>query len=632
MIELALPWGMSYMIPQNGYHPLYAYLLRNPPADVKLNCLDDVKTRQNLKNNPGEIPKLIQRGRDCLKGLPDFFATFFNQSDTYLLELGLAAEIPGDIEFAHTSPVVTGTRPFILHLESFFSLFLPFAGDPNEIVSRSFPLKEQMSRLLESEKCIAIYSHLKQTIQEINSYFDSRIISGKLHHIPIGFEPHAQVKINKPNQNNNIKLLVISSAHQNINNFIDRGGAVVLDVWEEISKKDADAELIWRSPRPPSHIRNQIASVSNRTPDQIDSLFDSINWIDRHLTDGELSHLFDYSDFLLLPSLWLHSTTIFRALSHGCIPIVSDIPQIDEYRHFQNIKVVDGFRAMNWRAVQGIWKPKEHLIHSKEVVSSIVKIINSTPNEREFEKMARASISRLQCDGKSKAKLFYEKIFSSYQPHSNKKHIGYREYVHLLGQGAINGITANAPAPVVIGATEPYCLTTIANDIDADPLLENYSKSNKAKFVFEIANRTHLIENKCWPQYGKDLFSLSAYAGLDDNNVAVVSKGDVIKFISANDSAGYKKISTKRKIENYFRTKNHILNSKINNFDYDIELIEDIGDANLLRVYHLYICYPKALGSFPVVDFILNPRQFSPIIALTKWVAKNNFIENPMDN
>lgn len=624
MIEIAVPWSMSYMIQQNGYHPLYSYLLSNPLSGIKLNSLDDVETRENIKKNPNEVQRLTQKGKDCLKNLPEYFSNFFLKSDTYLLELGIASEIDGDIEFIHTSPTITGTKPFILHLESFFSLFLPFCADPNIILDENFPLRAQMKKMLQSDNCIGIFSHLKQTIKEIEVYFKDELISNKLHYMPIGYEPPKQIISKKTEKKSKKRILVLSSAHQNPNNFIDRGAGVVLEVWSALLKLNCDFELIWRSSEPNKHIIEELLSTINISSSELEKLIKSITWVDRHLTERELDHLFDSSDFVLLPSLWLHSTTILRAISSGCKPIVSDIPQIDEYRCLKDIKIIKGFRDLNWCSIKGIWAPKGRLKHSRILINDIVESLIKECIENQAEKKKRLIDVRNELDPIKKSNIFYKKIQSIFK--RTKEAIKNKNpHFRYLDQVSINHLCTLSPAPIYLGATEPHCASS--NDKEISKAFEINPSYTKPKFVFEIANRVHVISNNCWTTYASSLWSLSAYHGLNDNNISVIKRGGLINYISSNDTQLVKVKSYTLRLNNFYRLRNRLIdNPKTDGIDFDIELIDDLGTDNLLRVYHLYLGYPKNLGPFPVVEFILNPLKFTKHLNLTEWYFRHSLI------
>lgn len=619
MLELALPWGMSYMIQQNGYHPLYSYLLRNHPPEIKLNCLDDVKTRHNLKHQPSEVDRLVRKGRSCLDNLPPFFSEHF-KSETLLLELGLAAEIPGDIEFVHTSPVATGTRPFILHLESFFSLFLPFEGNPTTIIDDKFELKAPMREFLASNNCVGIYSHLKQTLHEIATYFNCPTIENKLSHIPIGFDDGYQRSPKKPRYNSSPRFLVLCSAHQNPNNFIDRGGIIVLEAWEKLHRLFPDSQLIWRSQRPSPNI---IENIKQSNIVNTDALLESVTWIERRLNDRELDHLFAYADFVLLPSLWLHSTTILRALACECIPLVSDIPQLDEYRENGGLHTIEGIRALNWSKKNGINIPNASLVHTPSIVNKLVETVEKLWEDDGISARRRStSTYREYYNGKARASEFYARLLglnTKEQITSSKNYFKSNDSLALRNE--LSKITFEGPQPILLHVSEPL----LHHDLDQNVTAEHFRKYHSAtvpKFVFKITDRVHAVSYMSWPALSKSksLEGFSAYHNINSDDYQVHSMDDVplvIEKVQMNDH------DITQKYRQYLKKRNELkIDPKTNISPIDIELITDYGTFNLLRVYHLFVCYEKNKGEFPVVAFIENPLAFSPFLLLRKDLAR----------
>lgn len=632
MLELALPWGMSYMTQQNGYHPLYSYLLRNHPPEIKLNCLDDVKTRHNLKHQPLDVDKLVRKGKDCLDNLPPFFAEHF-KSETLLLELGLAAEIPGDIEFAHTSPMVTGTRPFILHLESFFSLFLPFEGNPTAIIDDTFELKAPMRELLASNNCVGIYSHLKQTLHEIAVYFNCPTIESKLSHIPIGFDDGYQRPPKKLRHNSSPRFLVLCSAHQNPNNFIDRGGIIVLEAWKKLHHLFPDSQLIWRSQRPSPDI---IENIKQSNIVNTDTLLESVTWIERQLNDRELDHLFAYADFVLIPSLWLHSTTILRALANECIPIVSDIPQLDEYRGNGGLYAIEGIRALNWSMKNGINIPNGSLSYIPSIVNRLVETVERLWEDGGISARRRStSTYREYYNGKTRASEFYAQLLglnSKEQITSSKTKNNDFKLNHAFAlRNEISKITSEGAQPILLHVSEPL----LHHNLDHNVTSEHFRKYHSAtvpKFVFKIADRVHSVSYMSWPALSKSKYleGFSAYHNINSDDYQVHSMDDVPLVI---EKVQIDNIDITQKYRQYLKKRDELKTDPESDISpIDIELVSDYGTFNMLRVYHLYVCYEKNKGAFPTVEFIINPLAFSPFLFLKRNLARLYYNKNSNEN
>lgn len=623
MLELALPWGMSYMIPQNGYHPLYSYLLRNHPPEIKLNCLDDVKTRHNLKDRPLDVDRLVRKGKDCLDKLPPFFAQHF-KSETLLLELGLAAEIPGDIEFVHTSPMVTGTRPFILHIESLFSLFLPFEENPAAIIDDAFELKVPMRELLASNNCVGIYSHLNQTVHEIAVYFNCPTIESKLSHIPIGFDDGYQRPQRKTRLNSSPRFLVICSASQAPNTFIDCGGVIVLEAWEKLRHQFPDSQLIWQSQRPSPSV---IEYIKQSNIVDADSLLETVTWIERQLSDRELDHLFAYADFVLIPSLELHSTTVLKALANECIPIVSDIPQWDEFRENGGLYAIEGIGTLNWREKNGVNIPGTGLSHTPSIVNKLVETVEKLWKDCGISaRRHSASAYNTFYNGKACASKFYEQVLR-FGPKATINGNGAVDNNNTLLtlRGDILEIATGCSRPNLQYVTDPVLLEEFELNETFESLKKHYN-STIPKLVFAVGDRVHSVSFMNWPALISDLANVSAYSNLKSDDYDVFSSSSnypIIEMIQKPDNV------IALKYRQFLKKREQLIKFPESNLGgIDIELVSEHETFNLLRVYHLFVCYEKSKGPFPAEEFIKNPLNFSRIFFLRKELSRLDYCKH----
>ena len=106
-----------------------------------------------------------------------------------------------------------------------------------------------------------------------------------------------------------------------------------------------------------------------------------------------------------------------------------------------------------------------------------------------------------------------------------------------------------------------------------------------------------------------------------DDNYRVSSLSDVPMVIEKSP-VSYSEGQVLQKYRQFLRARNAIKNNPNFNLGLlDIELMEDCGTYNLLRIYHLFVCYEKTKGAFPVIEFIDEPLAFSPLLFLRKALA-----------
>src|SRR5262249_7297194 len=126
-----------------------------------------------------------------------------------------------------------------------------------------------------------------------------------------------------------------NSAHQDPNSLVRRGGIFAIQILDIVRRERPAAKLLFlgtRAQRLFSEPSGLGASILN--DESVRELLhrdgDNIIWMNRWLPERALDRSLASADFFLLPSIDLHSSSILRAMSHGCIPIVSNAYAIPE--------------------------------------------------------------------------------------------------------------------------------------------------------------------------------------------------------------------------------------------------------------------------------------------------------------
>jgi len=326
-MNILLPWNLSYFIPLNGFHPLYRgileyerkYRLIIPKYDLSYSQYQYLEMQGVYSK---KIDDELWWLKDLDDKLKDKFYDFFAKR-----EINFASYLPGDIEFLHTAPITKGDRAFIVHVESFLPFFMPFSFQgEKDILPTLLKVREGYKKLL-LKNCVSIVSHNKYTLKELSDFFQDEKIDALLKYVPIGV-PYEPIEI--VTNSEKIIFLFVASAHQNINNFVYKGGMVAISSALKLLEEDANKyQFIFRTKRPPAE---------TFIPYGIDlKLLDKfeddgiIIWLESNISEKSLKRLFSKSDFIFLASASLHSDAVLRAMMYGTIPIVTDIEPYDIY-------------------------------------------------------------------------------------------------------------------------------------------------------------------------------------------------------------------------------------------------------------------------------------------------------------
>lgn len=342
---------MTHYIPLNGFHPLYRALFDERPDGVTLNALDNIKLSKALQCDEFLRQSLLRCVRSTRTESPDFCKTkvgkqyfkYFDGSNFALTEL-----LSGQIELHHTAPFPSFRRPFVLHCESFWPVFYPFAHQGTRPLSDFKSLRDHYRKIFSPDECLGIFSHIPETLNSLSQFFGSSLVDGKLLLSPIGISRHAVPIAAKERLPllPTVRFLFINSAHQNPASFFLRGGHIVLRFWKELRQLGMDGRLYMRCCRPTDGelVKNgvDIDFVKIETGR-------SVIWIENYLPNAELNALMGSMHFMLLPSASLHSVSIMQAMALGAVPVVTDTIGTSLYvRDDEDGIVLKGVRKARW--------------------------------------------------------------------------------------------------------------------------------------------------------------------------------------------------------------------------------------------------------------------------------------------
>jgi hypothetical protein len=343
-IRLGLPWQMPHYRPLNGSHPLVESFLY---GNASVHAVDlDARATASAQQKAAVLLNLTQQARL----IPEEATPRFIEWLDIDAQCAIEAQSQGlDALFLHTTPLYVGNQPFLFHFESFPSLFMPFmfTGTTTGIDLPSQGYFKLVRSVLESDRCLRIFSHVRSSLEILCWVFDSPLIAGKCHHVPLGIRVRdnatATAKYEQPGP---LRMLYTNSLHNHPDSFYLRGGHHLLSALARLRARGVDVEL----------------TVLSAVPDDFEDRFPpaemtGVTWIDERVDDTTLEKLFLDHHLFALPAAGLHSHSLMRAFAHGCVPIISDAPGYEEYTRGieDSVLTVQGVRSLIYHREESGW-------------------------------------------------------------------------------------------------------------------------------------------------------------------------------------------------------------------------------------------------------------------------------------
>ena len=423
--SVAVPWSLSHYIPLNGFHPLYRALFDHVPAGIKIHAWDNIKlhdqfskyieirTEVLLSANSKKFKVNESAAQSVEKTYDEFF---------YPPNRALTDELMGEVEFHHTAPYPSLTRPFVFHCESFAPIFLPFAQQGSGNFENHKELYAHYHHIFTHSLCLGIFSHIPETLQSLSKFFSDPDIDRKLFSSRVGLSSAACIDNKLPRETDlsRPKFLFVNSANQNPANFFRRGGHLVLRFWKEFVSSGRDGLLMLRCKRPSEMDLAEYGVDNNFLNEETGR---SIIWAEDYLAHHEMNALMESAHFFLLPSASLHSVSIMQAMTLGAVPVVTDTVGTSVYvMDDENGIVLQGVRSAIWDIDLNTGVLVDHYGRvagmDDSLVSQMTHRIFTLLNAPEtFQKMKNCSIdhARLQFSGEVFASDFWSSVDNLYQ-------------------------------------------------------------------------------------------------------------------------------------------------------------------------------------------------------------------------
>lgn len=644
-MKVAVPWSLSHYIPLNGFHPLYRGLFDHAPAEINLEAWDNVKLHRHFVSDRKDRDLVLnlalshKRDNKALASgrIAHSYASYFYPPDRILTEA-----LPGDIEFHHTAPFPSFTRPFVFHCESFAPVFFPLAQQGHGSFDKLEALRSHYKRIFASPLCLGIYSHIPDTLDSFRTFFSDTDIDRKLFGSRIGLsnssiDPsiYPRKSVAKP------RFLFINSAHQQPANFFKRGGHVVLRFWKEFIAAGRDGTLILRCGRPDD---NSLASHGVDLAFVSSELGRSILWAEGYLASHEINSLVANAHFFLLPSASLHSASILLAMTLGTVPVVTDTLGTSVYvRDQESAIVLKGVRDEIWHPDPRTGVLVDHYERMPNVATSLVgqlvdRVFQLLDSSGSYMALSHrtAERARKHFSGEAFASDFWdsvsEKVLTTRSDQSRSEKIA--ELSTSLGNCTIDRAawsrvfeSATQPMPLLdTGTSTVYELGGAAIHIAGNPgmALTGWSVfaqyfspgAPKTTFATTLAGLGDLYLTNRTDETRKDS---RKWRRLVSNALMPYPK------IHSFASCQYRVASNAKKFAKLWLRYIDFKLGRIGDENYTALVMENVHGYNVIRSFHKYYGIPQGEGAFIISK--AEKRQYSRTFcaySLERAVARVN--------
>lgn len=644
-MNIAAPWSLSHYIPLNGFHPLYRALFDHAPPDISLAAWDNVKLHRHFLRNPTDRRRLLdlansyQRDIDGIKAgtIAHSYANHFYPPDRVLTEA-----LEGEVEFHHTAPFPSMTRPFVLHCESFAPLFFPEAQQAKARLEKHDELRLHYGRLFESPLCHGIYSHIPETLDSFKTFFSNPVIEGKLLGSRIGLS-HLSVGVGLLRPRRPVdrpRFLFIGSAAQEPANFFNRGGHIVLRFWKEFQSTGRAGTLILLCERPDD---------DDLTKHGVDSAFiqsevgRSIIWAEGYLSNQEINALMADAHFCLLPGASLHSASILLAMTLGTVPVVTDTVGTSVYVTDRETAVVlKGVRDEAWHRDPDSGVLVDHDERMPNVAASLVtqlveRLFALLDSKDAWYALSHRTSARARTrfSGEAFASEFWEAVVerekrAPYPTGRSSVATGLTRSLRRCSLGAKTWATvfesSAQPVPLLdTGVSRVFELGGAAVHMFGSPSMALADWSVFARHFDSRAPET---------SFANSLVDLDPYLSIandegraDARNIRNWASGALIPFPTMHSlaSRGYRLTRRSVTVANRLIRFMQYKRSKSRGKE-DLELVmENVHDFNIVRFFHKFYAIPRGEGPFIISK--AECKLYSEIFcaySLAKVVAKVN--------
>jgi tetratricopeptide (TPR) repeat protein len=331
-IKISLPWNLPVHAPSGAYHPLVLAVAARQYQGFDLAFTEPTKSPRLQKKNYAAIMQAFADRIAYLRSLdpPPSFGHIFGFLENRHLPSQLLSDAKADITVLHTAPYTLGQTPWLLHIEMLVTLFWPNVayGATKYLDIRKHPEYPIVKAYLESDECLGVFTHVRQTYEDLPKLFQNPALADKVHYVPMGLYVPPKVKervekaIASKRSSERVRIFFTSSFNQDPYSFYSRGGLYVVHAFLEAAKVLPDIELVIRAPLP-GNLRPYLYEEILSHP--------RIEVIPARLSDEEIIDLYLSADIFMMPSYTVHCHSMAIAMYYGCVCLVSDAPGYEEF-------------------------------------------------------------------------------------------------------------------------------------------------------------------------------------------------------------------------------------------------------------------------------------------------------------
>lgn len=320
-MKVALPWSLPHYFPLNSFDDKYAALIINETENITFYCWDHYKVSRflhgfptkRLSKFPGNVV-LKPNYKKLHKEWQALTENVFNDRFVFL-----TACLPGDIEFVHSAPFASLTRPFVFQCERFASIFHPLTQDRLADKKTLERARNIYREILASELCLTIHSHIPDTLSHIRDFFDDEVINAKLHLSSIAF-PKSTISGRsiclKSMKAPRFIFINPKNDTQNTHDII-----TVLNFWKNYKSLDNPGILLICNLEIGDDFLNQEGVERDFIQEELGH---SIQCYSKYLREAERDALIESCNFAILPRPILDTALLITSQAKGTIPIVFD--------------------------------------------------------------------------------------------------------------------------------------------------------------------------------------------------------------------------------------------------------------------------------------------------------------------
>lgn len=328
MIKIYVPWRLPGTV--RSHNPLAASLLDIDEPDIQFlqpaAAPEPAVAERTVEAYTEFTAKLMTYFRGHSVVMPEHVLAFAKSRN---IQSQLLRPAEADVTFLHTIPDTIGASPWIIHVETVLDLFRPYLsqGQTAGLKLKSQQIYWLVRYLLEQPECLAVSTHLRKTELTLASLFDSEIIAGKIHYIPMGHRltPSQEGQIRAASgdrQSDDVVMLFTNSEEQRPDDFVTRGGVDVVTAFAIASKYAPNLRLI---------LRSGLHEIIGANLEHYLKTHPGVTLIEGRISEEELFGLHCQADLFVLPSARVHCRAIARAMACGLVCIASDAPGFEEF-------------------------------------------------------------------------------------------------------------------------------------------------------------------------------------------------------------------------------------------------------------------------------------------------------------